>query len=68
MNRFKSVSESLEAYGGWAWDVCGIDGCSSVLCRNRRTLQYLSHFVIKRLSHFIIIKAVALCNNTCRTL
>ena len=33
MNRFKSVSESLEAYDGWAWDVCGIEDCSSVLCR-----------------------------------
>ena len=33
MNRFKSVSESLEAYDGWAWEVCGIDGCSSVLFR-----------------------------------
>ena len=23
------VSESLEAYDGWAWDVCDIAGCSS---------------------------------------
>ena len=39
--------------------------CTVALCNNRRTLQYLSHFVIK-LSHFVI--TVALCNNTCRTL
>ena len=32
MNRSKSVSEILEAYDSWAWDVSGIDGCSSMLC------------------------------------
>ena len=33
MNSFNSVSGSMEAYDGWAWDVCGVDGYSSVLFR-----------------------------------
>ena len=28
--------------------------CFVALCNNRRTLQYLSHFVIKKLSHFVV--------------
>ena len=28
--------------------------CSVALCNNRSTLQYLSHFVIKKLSYFVI--------------